>query len=446
MSSFGSSRRLSSKSGRPSVNSFSSGGSLRKPTPKAKKKISFVGGATKGRHGPSSAKKSVVKTGSSSKISKKSSFEKRDPPGFTKLSKLGEGGFGTVWDCKNAKSGRSYAIKQLVKGSSADAKRNINTGLNEQWFGRMWFSEGGRIRNQLGICEAMAPEEGRSEGDKWLWKVNPSKYPGVFSIAKLVTTIDTSQDLWLVFEKCGLPLTELLWELKGSFHKGTRIYTCRRRSFWNAMRADKNVLKKFLRKMIEALELTSDSNVVHSDLKPDNILVNYMRGESDFLSLKIIDFGSAYDFELVEKVNSATPEYLPPEALALQCSRPSGRATTVQDNLRDNSVPHAVDMWSLGCIFLEICAGFPLWFGYKSRVDSGSRFLTGLFAVPGRSPEKLISRQIDVVSDLSETLRKCPEIGLSQDDDAIDLLSQMLALEPTERICPQDALSHPFLL
>ena len=37
---------------------------------------------------------------SSGKNKKTSSVEKRNPPGFEKKKKLGEGGFGVVWDCK----------------------------------------------------------------------------------------------------------------------------------------------------------------------------------------------------------------------------------------------------------------------------------------------------------------------------------------------------------
>lgn len=78
------------------------------------------------------------------------------------------------------------------------------------------------------------------------------------------------------------------------FSQGTNLLTMQ----------DTNVLRKFLLKLFEALELISDSNTVHSDLKPDNVLVNYMRGEDNFHSLKVIDFGSAYDFDNVEKVNN----------------------------------------------------------------------------------------------------------------------------------------------
>ena len=42
---------------------------------------------------------------------------------------------------------------------TSEAKRNVETGLNEQWFGRMWFDEGGSLRTMLGICEAMDPPE-----------------------------------------------------------------------------------------------------------------------------------------------------------------------------------------------------------------------------------------------------------------------------------------------
>ena len=33
---------------------------------------------------------------------------------------------------------------------------------------------------------------------------------------------------------------------------------------------------------------------------------------------------------------------------------------------------HALDMWALGAIFLEICHGIPLWMSYKCRVEEGN--------------------------------------------------------------------------
>lgn len=54
-------------------------------------------------------------------------------------------------------------------------------------------------------------------------------------------------------------------------------------------------------------------DIVHADIKPDNILVDY-DGHS-IKSLKVIDFGSSFVFSKVKSVPATTPEYLAPEVL-----------------------------------------------------------------------------------------------------------------------------------
>lgn len=44
--------------------------------------------------------------------------------------------------------------------------------------------------------------------------------------------------------------------------------------------------------MLEVLAVLSESDIVHADLKPDNILVIF-EGD-DLKSLKLIDFGSSF--------------------------------------------------------------------------------------------------------------------------------------------------------
>lgn len=46
--------------------------------------------------------------------------------------------------------------------------------------------------------------------------------------------------------------------------------------------------------MSEALGLFSRLGIVHADLKPDNILIEYDEDTYALTSLKIIDFGSAF--------------------------------------------------------------------------------------------------------------------------------------------------------
>ena len=67
--------------------------------------------------------------------------------------------------------------------------------------------------------------------------------------------------------------------------------------------------------MAKALKVLSDKNLVHSDIKPDNICVQLDELTNELLELKIVDFGSSYTFDekLVVKVD--TLEYLPPEIL-----------------------------------------------------------------------------------------------------------------------------------
>ncbi len=55
-------------------------------------------------------------------------------------------------------------------------------------------------------------------------------------------------------------------------------------------------------------------DIVHADIKPDNILVDF--DGSWIKSLKIIDFGSSFVFSKVKSVPATTPEYLAPEVLA----------------------------------------------------------------------------------------------------------------------------------
>ena len=54
-----------------------------------------------------------------------------------------------------------------------------------------------------------------------------------------------------------------------------------------------------------------------------------------------------------------------------------------------------VDVWSFGCILLEILTGIPLWFRYKCRVEMKGRQVVqlGFFALTGRSYPKIIRKQ-----------------------------------------------------
>ena len=57
-------------------------------------------------------------------------------------------------------------------------------------------------------------------------------------------------------------------------------------------------------------------NIVHSDLKSENILINFNYKTNSIDSVKLIDFGTSFEFEnLINSLYITTPEYLPPEVL-----------------------------------------------------------------------------------------------------------------------------------
>jgi dual specificity tyrosine-phosphorylation-regulated kinase 2/3/4 len=72
--------------------------------------------------------------------------------------------------------------------------------------------------------------------------------------------------------------------------------------------------------------------------------------------------------------------------------------------------PWSVDMWSLGCVLLEIIVGVPLWMSLPLLVPNkvGKSFLQkeGLFAVKGRLFPEIIAKQREVVSRLSSVIDK----------------------------------------
>ena len=109
----------------------------------------------------------------------------------------------------------------------------------------------------------------------------------------------------------------------------------------------------------------------------------------------MIDFGSAFVFSEATTLPASTPEYLAPEILDFMEKRGRGAiesTTTIYKKMKKSSL----DMWALGCVWLEILSGFPLWLAYKGRITNskGKNILNfGIFGSSGRSNAKIIAKQ-----------------------------------------------------
>lgn len=327
-------------------------------------------------------------------------YGNRVPPNYRKLKLLGKGGFAIVWLCENLSNNNLSAIKQFSK---KNGNISFDSGINEL-----------EISNSIKI-----------------------KSEGIVHISLLLDYIQDYNDLWLIYELGGSSLSKDLFEIKGEFFKNERIYRIYHNEFYEILNRNPQLLKELLKQTLMGLKLLGDNNIIHSDLKSENILLKY---ENETIQIKIIDFGSAFIYNSNSRIMMTTPEYAAPE-LHKYTSNPNADLNEFFSSI----TPWSIDIWSLGTIFLEIITGFPLWLGMKCRaiINSKSIFSTGIFAVSGKCSSKILQRQKEVVSNLSSILKKYPCISISK--EGFHLLSRMLDLNPKTRISPKDALAHSFL-
>ncbi|KAJ4904072.1 Protein kinase superfamily protein [Raphanus sativus] len=168
------------------------------------------------------------------------------------------------------------------------------------------------------------------------------------------------------------------------------------------------VIKDFTRMILQGLVSVHEHGYVHCDLKPENLLL-FPRHDQDarFYSyeIKISDFGltiKAGEESVCWETKSpfvGTPLYMSPESV------------------RDGSaVEKPLDLWSLGCIVLEMCVGKHPWLG-SSVDDVKSRLLCG----------------------------KAPEIPETVACDAREFVEKCFARKAEERGSASELLLHPFL-
>lgn len=218
-----------------------------------------------------------------------------------------------------------------------------------------------------------------------------------------------------------------------------------------------NLTRKFAQQLCSALTFltANDLSIIHCDLKPENILLcNPKRS-----AIKIIDFGSSCQIgqRLYQYIQSRF--YRSPEVLL------------------GLSYDMAIDMWSLGCILVEMHTGEPLFNGHN-EFDQMNKIVEVLGMPPlnmleqGSKTKRFFDRYPDGTWQIkrvregkryklpgtrrlrdilgSETggpqARRLNEPGHSLNDylKFEDLVLRMLHYDPKLRITPQEAMQHAF--
>ncbi|KAJ1906316.1 kinase subunit of RNA polymerase II carboxy-terminal domain kinase I [Coemansia sp. IMI 209127] len=194
---------------------------------------------------------------------------------------------------------------------------------------------------------------------------------------------------------------------------------------WNPEPAHK---KSLMSQLLEGLAFMHAHGILHRDIKGSNLLVN-QHGQ-----VKYVDFGLARSFHhtrMQEFTNRViTLWYRPPELLL---------GTTVYGP--------EVDIWSLGCVLLEIFMKKPAFQG-QNDIDQ----LEQIFKILGTpSPEVWDSfKKLPWTCYMTPNTRyeNCLRATLSSimSPCAVDLISWMLSLGPAERPSATECLSHDYFV
>ncbi|RWW73263.1 hypothetical protein BHE74_00018872, partial [Ensete ventricosum] len=175
--------------------------------------------------------------------------------------------------------------------------------------------------------------------------------------------------------------------------------------------------------ILRGLKYIHSAKVIHRDLKPSNLLLNAN------CDLKICDFGLARPTSendiMTEYV--VTRWYRAPELL-----------------LNSTDYTAAIDMWSVGCIFMELMNRKPLFPGRDHMHQM--RLITELIGTPTESELEFILNE-----DARRYMRHLPRYPRQSfatlyphiNPVAIDLIERMLTFDPTKRITASVYLSAP---
>ncbi|XP_013166447.1 PREDICTED: cyclin-dependent kinase 2-like [Papilio xuthus] len=285
---------------------------------------------------------------------------------FSKVEKIGEGTYGVVYKARDRITGKEIALKKI------------------------------KLENE--------PEGVPSTALREISVLRELKHPAV---VRLLDVLLVDSKLFLVFECLHMDLKRLMDLTSGPL--------------------DLDLVKSYLRQLLEGVAYCHGQRVLHRDLKPQNLLVD-AEGR-----IKIADFGLARAFGIPVRAYThevVTLWYRAPEIL-----------------LGAKFYSTAVDVWSLACIYAEMASGRTLFPG-DSEIDQ----LFRVFRALGTPGEALWpgARQLPDFRAAFPRWPARPARSLLPDaaraqPHAAALFEAMLRYEPAERVPARAAAAHAYL-
>jgi len=270
-----------------------------------------------------------------------------------------------------------------------------------------------------------------------LEKLNEADPADKKHIVRLQRHFEHKGHLCMVFENLSLNLREVL------------------KKFGRDVGINISAIRHYAYQMFLGLSLMKKCNILHADLKPDNILISENRN-----LLKICDLGSASD----TSENEITPYLV-------------SRFYRAPEIILGMPYDCAIDVWSIGCTLYELYTGKILFTGrsnnqmLRSIMECRGKFTTKMlkksqFAgmhfdemMNFRSVEqdRLTGKDVvkmlpitkptrDLRTRLVSASKGLTDVETKELNLFIDLIDRCLALNPEKRCTPSEALKHPFIL
>ncbi|XP_059610382.1 serine/threonine-protein kinase D3 isoform X1 [Phlebotomus argentipes] len=251
---------------------------------------------------------------------------------------LGSGQFGTVYGGIHRKTHREVAIKVIDKM-------------------RFPTKQEAQLKNEVAILQNIS-------------------HCGVVNLERM---FETPERIFVVMEKLKNDMLEMIL----SSEKG---------------KLSERVTKFLITQILVALKHLHSKNIVHCDLKPENVLLS---SDNEFPQVKLCDFGFARIIgeKSFRRSVVGTPAYLAPEVL------------------RNKGYNRSLDMWSVGVIiYVSLSGTFP----FNEDEDINVQIQNAAFMYPP-NPWKEIS------------------------SDAIDLINNLLQVKQRKRFTVDKSLQHTWL-
>lgn len=276
---------------------------------------------------------------------------------------LGSGQFGIVYGGVHRKSSRMVAIKVIDKL-------------------RFPTKQEAQLKNEVAILQNLSHQ----------------------SVVNLERMFETPERIFVVMEKLKGDMLEMIL----SSEKG---------------RLSERITKFLITQILVALKHLHSKNIVHCDLKPENVLLS---SNSDFTQVKLCDFGFARIIgeKSFRRSVVGTPAYLAPEVL------------------RNKGYNRSLDMWSVGVIvYVSLSGTFP----FNEDEDINEQIQNAAFMYPP-NPWKEISSDGKLTIALPIFFfiqNNC--INLMISFAAIDLINNLLQVKQRKRFSVDKSLLHVWL-